>query len=161
MAPPGRTGVYPGMKDAEEPAIHLTGMVLNAIVAHARSTLPEECCGALLGDPVESKGRARVVVRAVPLGNEAMMREIGYQIPADYVADVETEAGRAGLAVVGFYHSHPVGPPVPSALDLALAWPWYSYLIVDPREGEARSWRLREDRSGFVAESLWIGVEAS
>ncbi|HEU0077690.1 MAG TPA: Mov34/MPN/PAD-1 family protein, partial [Longimicrobiaceae bacterium] len=66
-------------------------------------------------------------------------------------------AERDGLALVGFYHSHPDGRPEPSRLDREQAWPWYSYLIVAAGSGgagEARSWRLRDDRSGFRAEEV-------
>ena len=38
--------------------------------------------------------------------------------------------------------------PIPSAIDLACAWPWYIYLIVSVRQGhaeDARGWVLTED----------------
>ena len=61
--------------------------------------------------------------------------------------------------VLGFFHSHPDVAAVPSDYDRNHAWPWFSYLIVSVQEGEseeARSWVLREDRSGFGEERLVI-----
>jgi proteasome lid subunit RPN8/RPN11 len=57
-----------------------------------------------------------------------------------------------GLEVVGYYHSHPAGPPRPSAFDRERAWPELSYLIVTPA-GEAHSWRLGGD-GAFVEERV-------
>jgi proteasome lid subunit RPN8/RPN11 len=61
---------------------------------------------------------------------------------------------------VGFYHSHPDHPAVPSAFDLEHAWPVYSYVIVSVRNGRAEdllSYELRSDRSRFDAEDLLKG----
>jgi proteasome lid subunit RPN8/RPN11 len=62
-----------------------------------------------------------------------------------------------GLMLLGFYHSHPDHPAEPSQFDLDHAWPNLSYLIVSVRQGqpkEARSWRLKPDRSAFEEEFL-------
>jgi proteasome lid subunit RPN8/RPN11 len=49
------------------------------------------------------------------------------------------QARERGLAVVGFYHSHPHSPPVPSATDLAEAsYPDHLYLIVSPARERAQ-----------------------
>ena len=32
--------------------------------------------------------------------------------------------------MVGFYHSHPDHPALPSPFDEEHAWPWYSYLVL-------------------------------
>ena len=48
---------------------------------------------------------------------------------------------------------------MPSAFDLEHAWPNLRYVIVSVRAGnpeEARSWRLRDDRSGFDEETVAI-----
>ena len=42
----------------------------------------------------------------------------------------EQYAAKQALDVVGFYHSHPDHPAVPSAYDLQHAWPLYSYIVV-------------------------------
>ena len=67
----------------------------------------------------------------------------------------EKRATETGLQLLGFYHSHPDHPAEPSAFDLDHAWPNLSYLIISVRQGqpkEARSWRLKADRSAFEEE---------
>jgi proteasome lid subunit RPN8/RPN11 len=62
---------------------------------------------------------------------------------------------------VGFYHSHPDHPAVPSQFDLDHAWPVYSYVIVSVMAGRAEnllSWELRPDRTRFDAEVLSKGT---
>jgi proteasome lid subunit RPN8/RPN11 len=65
---------------------------------------------------------------------------------------VEDAAARGGLDVLGFYHSHPDHPAIPSAFDRDHAWPWYTYVIVPVEGGEAgapRAWQLKQDRHHF------------
>ena len=67
-------------------------------------------------------------------------------------------ADARGRQLLGFYHSHPDHPAVPSAFDLEHAWPNLSYVDRLRRDGgvprEMRSWRLRADRSGFDEEPI-------
>lgn len=138
-------------------SVWIAESVLAAVGAHASSAMPEESCGALLGYEV---GGARRIVRAVAVENqEREAPERRYRIPASAVRVLESRAEEEGLAVVGYYHSHPTGVAVPSPEDLGEAWPWYSYLIVPveagtARPGTARSWRLRDDREGFEEEQI-------
>jgi proteasome lid subunit RPN8/RPN11 len=62
---------------------------------------------------------------------------------------------------MGFYHSHPNHPAVPSDFDLQHAWPNLSYVIVSvsksapaAQAGALRSWRLRHDRIAFDEEKV-------
>lgn len=113
---------------------------------HACCALPAECCGALLG----SRSPAGLHVRTlVPLTN-AETDPTRYRIEALTVARLEAQAARAGLDVLGFYHSHPRGPAAPSVTDLQLACPGYVYVIVEPGRGGVRAWRLADDRSRFA-----------
>ncbi len=141
--------------------VHLEGAAVETIRRHARESAPAECCGALVGlatDGSTPSGAAAGdvrVARVLAADNVAPDDRHYLLAPAD-VARAEAEAAEVGLEVVGFYHSHPGSAPVPSATDLACAWPWYSYLIVDARSGELRAWRLAEDRSGFLEEELRV-----
>jgi desampylase len=113
---------------------------------HAAAALPAECCGALIG----TLGPAVTAVRAlIPLTNTAADPD-RYHIEAATVRRLERQAARAGLHVVGFYHSHPRGSATPSGTDLELACPGYLYVIIAPADGELRAWRLQDDRSGFA-----------
>ncbi|RZM10829.1 MAG: hypothetical protein EOP68_05345, partial [Sphingomonas sp.] len=63
-------------------------------------------------------------------------------------------ARAGGQAVVGHYHSHPSGVPVPSARDAAQAMgDGALWLIIGG--GEARLWRSVE-RGAFVDEALVV-----
>ena len=69
----------------------------------------------------------------------------------------EKFAAGKGLDVVGFYHSHPDHPAVPSQYDLDHAWPLYSYIVVSIRLGQGedlRSWEMQSDRSRFDEEEI-------
>jgi proteasome lid subunit RPN8/RPN11 len=131
---------------------------LEAMRAQARAAYPHECCGALLGRPREGDGAPREVVRPVPLANVWIgAQERRYLIGSDTVLELERQVEREGLELIGFYHSHPDHPPIPSAFDREHAWPWYTYIIVAVSPelvGPVRAWRLDDDRSAFHEEAL-------
>jgi proteasome lid subunit RPN8/RPN11 len=97
---------------------------IDALIAHAREAAPAECCGLLLGGPAG-------VVEAVRTANIAAEPMSRFVIdPQDHI-DGRRNARRRGLDVVGFYHSHPGSPAIPSETDRAEAsYPDHLYLIV-------------------------------
>jgi proteasome lid subunit RPN8/RPN11 len=111
---------------------------------------PEECCGALLGD---ASAADRAVVSILPIVNErSNERQTRYLIGPEEYREADTRAREEGLDIIGFYHSHPDHPAVPSTFDRDHAWPWYIYVIVPVKQGEAgrpRAWRLKDDRTRF------------
>ena len=125
------------------------------IHAHLCGAYPEEGCGVLLGREADG---TRLVERVLPFENRRMdQRDHRYLITPEQFLVAEREGREAGLDVLGFFHSHPDHPALPSAFDLEHAWPYYSYLIVSVERGrvaDARSWRLAADRSRFEPESL-------
>jgi len=134
--------------------------VEDAIRAHAREEYPAECCGALLGT---EDGEKRVVWQVIRLANERTdLRERRFYISPQQVLMVERRAHAAGLLLIGFYHSHPDHPAIPSAYDREHALPYYSYPIVSVVQGkptDLRSWRLLEDRSEFIEEAVCLVQE--
>jgi len=135
-----------GTPVAAQDALVVPDAVLAAIREHGARTYPDECCGALIGrEPGE-------VVEAFALSNAMDERRRRFLIGPDAYRTAEARAADTGLTLLGFYHSHPDHPAVPSAFDLEHAWPNLHYVIVSVREGRAeavRTWRLREDRSAF------------
>ncbi len=125
---------------------------MTAIRRHGARTYPDECCGALLGP------RAGEVTEAYALDNtfpDTQRRR--FLVGPDEYRRAEARATETGLRLLGFYHSHPDHPAEPSQFDLDHAWPNMSYLIVSIRQGqakEARSWRLKADRSAFEEEFI-------
>ncbi len=64
----------------------------------------------------------------------------------------EDEADSRGLRLLGYYHSHPDWPAVPSEFDRAHAFPNFVFLITSVEKGKAvvmRAWQLRTDYSQF------------
>ncbi|MCJ2177277.1 Mov34/MPN/PAD-1 family protein [Novosphingobium album (ex Hu et al. 2023)] len=95
--------------------IEVTSGVLATLRAEAERAAPEECCGLLLGCG-EPGGEARIeaAMQAVNVSDQPRLR---FEIdPAALLA--AHKAARTGAPqVLGYYHSHPVGHPVPSAVD--------------------------------------------
>jgi proteasome lid subunit RPN8/RPN11 len=130
--------------------------VIAGLRRHASATLPAECCGALIGRVEDG----RIEVRAmIPLPNEDP-RPGRYRIEAPVVQRLERQAAEAGVDLVGFYHSHPDGSAIPSAIDLELACPGYACVIVEPAHGEVRAWRLADDRTRFTELPLCLLADA-
>jgi proteasome lid subunit RPN8/RPN11 len=104
---PHRIDVDPSLKPAT-----FRNRVLNEICAHARETLPEECCGLIAGD---DRVRQRL---AYPCRNEMTRRhqldpsnfprdgrEGFYMNQLDYLKAVEEVEGK-GQRITAVYHSH-------------------------------------------------------
>jgi len=131
-----------------------------AIRAHGRRTYPEECCGVLLGRNGGEVPRIELV-RAIDNVHDGERRRRFLVAPADYLA-AEREGRTRGLAVLGFYHSHPDHPAEPSLFDREHAWPNLHYLILAVaagEPGELTSWRLAEDRRAMRPERVAIDRE--
>jgi len=96
------------------------------MTAHARSAAPHECCGLLIGTPV-------ALVEAVRSANLADDPTRRFLIdPRTHIAALR-RARTQGLAVVGFYHSHPRSTVFPSAADVeGASYPDHVYVIVAP-----------------------------
>ena len=80
-----------------------------------------------------------------------------FSVTSDDVLDADRAAQKSGLEVIGWYHSHPDHPALPSDYDREHAWPWYSYIIVSVMEGKPGtilSWRLTDDRLRFESERI-------
>jgi proteasome lid subunit RPN8/RPN11 len=104
--------------------VTLERAALETLVAHAREEAPNECCGVLLGT-------ASSIAEAARTRNIADQPRSRFLIdPKDYI-DLRRSARARRLEVLGFYHSHPASPAVPSPTDRAeAAYPGHLYLIV-------------------------------
>ena len=134
----------------------ITDAQLKQIYAHAAQTYPNECFGFLVG-VFDDGGQVHGVVHGTNLRTDRTDR---FEMdPAEFVR-VEKKADEDGLSVVGFYHSHPDWPAIPSQTDLAWAWEGSYYLIVSMHEGRPFNtgvWALAPDvPKHFKAEPLEI-----
>jgi proteasome lid subunit RPN8/RPN11 len=106
--------------------------VVDEMRRHARATYPDECCGFLLGPPTGDGAKgSRDVIAVVPAANEfGGERRRRFLIRPEELRAAEARAEARGLAVRGFYHSHPDNPATPSQFDQEHAWPWYLYVVL-------------------------------
>ncbi len=139
--------------------ITLTNERLEEIRQHSVRDYPYECCGLLLGHFAE-KGH-KVVTETYPISNarEESAKRNRFLIQPEELMRGEKYARSKALEVVGFYHSHPDSPAVPSQYDLEHAWPTYSYIIVSVNKETSTdlfSWEQEPDRSRFNPEEIIV-----
>jgi proteasome lid subunit RPN8/RPN11 len=136
--------------------IQIANEQLKEIREHGVRDHPYECCGLLLGRFTPD---AKVVTDTYPISNarEESAKRNRFLIEPEELMRGERYARSRDLEVVGFYHSHPDCPAVPSQYDLEHAWPTYSYIIVSTTTDEAKdlfSWEQEPDRSRFNPEEI-------
>lgn len=93
--------------------LSLSEALRTQLAAEARAAFPRECCGLIEGV------REANLIRALTLHPIANLSEEpdGFEIdPATHLR-LSREARAAGREIVGCYHSHPGGLPVPSGRD--------------------------------------------
>ncbi len=125
------------------------------MLADARRTFPDECCGFLFGVETADGDRYLTDIFIVDNAKEGDKRRRFEIAPKDYLT-AERYADEHGLTLLGVYHSHPNHPAIPSEHDRLAAQPFFSYVIVsvlDGQIGRIRSWRLNDDRQ-FEEETL-------
>lgn len=123
---------------------------------HLEQGYPNEACGALIGRVDDAVYR---VTEFRPMRNAITDRPWDrYALDPLEQLQVQKHAEASGLEIIGFAHSHPDHPPVPSRFDADHAWTFYSYVVASVQKGRldrARSWRLN-DQQQFSEEPLEI-----
>lgn len=155
--------------------IHLSEALRKEMEDHAEAVYPLECCGALLG---RVEGEVRIVEEVRRLENtyepnsefehsigsdnaEVVLhgQERRFQIDPKTLFNLMREERKTGRKVLGYYHSHPDHPAVPSAYDLAWAMAWYVYPILSIQKGKTEkitSWRLNATSDAFIEETIMV-----
>ena len=137
--------------------IRITRHLCRNIRAEGEATYPDECCGIMLGTVDAEGARTIAELQSIHNARESGERSRRFLIEADDIVRAERLALGKGLDIIGFYHSHPDNPALPSAYDREHALPWYAYVIVAVAQGRARAiscWKLAEDRSRFLRERI-------
>lgn len=129
---------------------------VHVVKRHALEAFPYECCGFLFGED----STFRKINLAVPSANskEGDQRR-RFEISAKDYLWAEQYALSHNTQLLGIYHSHPNHPAIASEHDLAVAMPYFSYLIVSVYGEEIRdlkSWKLLEDERKFKEEILTL-----
>jgi proteasome lid subunit RPN8/RPN11 len=121
--------------------IEVTSGAIATLRDEAARAVPEECCGLLLG-------AGRRVLEARPAANVAADPSRHFEIDPAALFAAHRASRDGGPELLGYYHSHPVGHPVPSATDCEHAsgddrvWA----IVAD---GEVAFWR--DGPGGFAA----------
>ena len=113
------------------------------LLAHARESVPNECCGYARA----RKGRVEEAFRAENVLETS--QRYGYKLDSASLFRTH-QLEDDGFEVV-VYHSHPESPAEPSQTDINLAtmWPDPVYLIcsiADPDEPQLRGWEIRDGK---------------
>jgi proteasome lid subunit RPN8/RPN11 len=136
----------------------LSGQLQNAIFDHLQSTYPNEGGGFLLGEADGDVVRIAETIQIENVFAEAEQYHRYAMTPQDWMR-LEDAADQRGQTLVGYYHSHPDSPAIPSVYDRDHALPNFVYIITSVQQGQAvemKVWHLRADRSQFDAGTLTI-----
>lgn len=127
----------------------VTSGVIATLLAEATRTAPRECCGLLLG----RDGRIDAVSPADNIADDPLRR---FEIDPVALLQAHKAARAGGPELLGYYHSHPDGHPLPSATDCEHA------------SGDGRLWAIvaggdvtfwRDGEGGFARVSCSLREE--
>lgn len=122
------------------------GAALPRLAAAAR---PREACGLLVGRTTD----AGVAVTGLAPSRNLADAEDAFEIDIAMQLALQRRLRGRGEAVVGVWHSHPAGAPVPSARDAEGAWEaGLAWLITSDEETTA--WLALGDGAGFAPARL-------
>jgi proteasome lid subunit RPN8/RPN11 len=126
-----------------------------AMVAHARQTYPNECCGAMLGS-IDDGGKT--VRAAMRLENAfAGVQAARYELRPEDLLAADKAARERKMDLIGIYHSHPDCGAYFSETDLKNSCPWYSFVVLSIQKGEfdhANSWLPNYEQTEAAKEEL-------
>jgi desampylase len=119
-------------------ALRISSKLHRELLEQAAASPAEEVCGLLVGE---------IDIDAiVPAANVAVDPSTAFEIdPAVLFAAIRSEREGQGR-LLGHYHSHPSGLPMPSPRDAALTEPDGKIWIVIG-QGQMRAWRMDHSRS--------------
>ncbi|MCA9889116.1 MAG: M67 family metallopeptidase [Anaerolineae bacterium] len=131
--------------------IELSKALQQKIFKQMEGTFPNEGGGFLLG---ARSGNTVSIIDVIQIENifESEEQYHRYAMSPKNWADMEDTADERGMTLVGYYHSHPDSPAIPSEYDRVHALPNFVYIISSVMAGEAVEmfvWLLRDDRSAF------------
>jgi proteasome lid subunit RPN8/RPN11 len=104
------------------------------MVAHAKASFPNECCGTVFGvvDGDTKAGRLAIPMENIYQGSQADR----YEIRPQDLLKADLEARKQGLDLIAIFHSHPDCDAYFSETDLKNSSSWYSFIVLSIRDGE-------------------------
>jgi len=130
------------------------------IIEHLHACFPEEGCGLVVG---RETAEGWLVTGIVPSPNVAESRERTFEIDPGLRLRTQREARQNGDVVLGHFHSHPYGDPVPSETDTRRAAdePDLLWLIVGMRWGGAQGMAAWQPASGEGGPMQRINIDVT
>jgi proteasome lid subunit RPN8/RPN11 len=132
----------------------MTSTQAKMIAQQAMDNRLEEVCGIIAGVGEQ-------VREIIPIQNTASYPAHFFRLDEPSFTQAMFDIERTGLSLIGIYHSHPNGDPIPSPVDIQQAtYPDTAYLIVGLRQGEPRlaAWQIRPGEVNRI--ELHIGTQA-
>ena len=126
-------------------SVTISSEVLRRLLAEAAASPDAEICGLLFGAPGS-------IEAAEACANVAASPARTFEIEPKALFAAHRRARGGGLAVIGHYHSHPSGSPIPSPRDAAQAMGDGAVWVI-LGGGMARAWRS-VDVGAFVEEAI-------
>ncbi len=135
----------------------------DALMAAARASYPEECCGLLVGRRLSTEGAGAAargwVTRVIPATNQHPAPRRRFELdPSVHIAllkELRAAGTVGGEELLGHYHSHPDAAAAPSRQDLEQANdPTLIWIIIGPVRGgrtDITAWRVVAGNTGMPA----------
>ncbi|PJF32457.1 MAG: hypothetical protein CUN52_01560 [Phototrophicales bacterium] len=89
----------------------ISHLLQSELIHHAKTGYPHEVCGLLVG-------RGEHILRVIPTENHAPDTQRGFLISTQDLNIHLPQIRAEGLSLIGFYHSHPDAPAIPSPTDV-------------------------------------------
>lgn len=138
--------------------VALDAALQKKIFKQMEATYPNEGGGFLIGTRTAEGATIEDVIQVENVF-ETEEQYHRYAMTPQNWAKMEDEADERGLSLVGYYHSHPDSPAIPSEYDRVHALPNFIYIITQVQDGAAvdmRTWELESDREKFKPLSLSV-----
>lgn len=123
---------------------------VDEMVTHAKTNLPNECCGILAGPGDQ-------VMKAYPMSN-VEASPFRFSMDPGELVKVDSEAGDNGWDLLAIYHSHTGSEAYPSDTDVRIAggtaalWPDVRYVLVSLMDIDNPVVRIFQITDGAVTE---------
>ena len=135
--------------------------VHDTLLAHARDTWPDECCGLLAGTRSPSPACLSLSFQIPNLVSRFTLHASRlYVMDARAVRTALEDIDSAGLELLAIYHSHPLSPAVPSREDARQAVNLHLLQVIlslaNPRLPDLRAFRLHDHAGSWTEVGIQI-----
>jgi len=160
-----RIAPFPAECDWDPLRVHIAREPYEAIIAHCRESNRVELCGVLVGEVAKDELGPFLMVSHTIRGEQAASQATQVTFTQDTWAHIHRvmDSEHEGLAIVGWYHTHPGFGVFLSEQDVFIHrnffnLPWQIALVVDPQSGDEGVFTWR-DGEPAQTRRYWVGEE--